>query len=329
MKKNRITIESITRYLSNNSSNDKKMIDKIIHDDEKSRQEFDAYLNVWEKSANLKGFEMIDTEADWNKVSSRMKLRTSMHKISPQTYILRIAAILFLAAGLTYFMLRIAHLRPSNEMVYSQIATTHDVQTKELPDGSIVNLNKTSKIVYNSGFGKSNRDIILEGEAFFDVTRNKDLPFKIYCLNSTIEVLGTSFDVKVDTTQVLVGVITGKVALYESEDIRNRIELLPDHTGIYSSSGNELNVINGFDRNRIAWHTREFVFQNKPLQDVCEVLADYYHLELIKEKGILFSDSITFSCSTELDSVLFTINSSLTENIRLITKDNLLIVKKL
>jgi len=312
-----------------NSGKEQEMINKIIQDDEKSRQEFDAYLKVWEKSANLKDFETIDAQSDWNKVRSRMKIEPSIKRLPVQGYLLRIAAILFLALGLTYLLLRVIHYKSSDTMIYSQIATTNDIQKVELPDGSIVHLNKSSKIIHNSDFGKLNRDIILEGEAFFDVNRNENLPFKIHCLNSIIEVLGTSFAVKVDTTQVTVGVLTGKVALYVSENVDNRVELLPDNTGIYMSADNELIVKKYFDINSIAWHTQKFVFRNQPLQDVCQILADFYHLELITDKDLQFIESVTLNCSTEsLDRVLFTINSTLTENIRLVVKDNLLIVKK-
>ena len=47
MKRDSLNIDIITRYLQNKSGKEKEMIDRIIQDDEKSRQEFDAYLEVW------------------------------------------------------------------------------------------------------------------------------------------------------------------------------------------------------------------------------------------------------------------------------------------
>jgi len=329
MKQNSLNIDIITRYLLNNSSNDKNMIDRIIQDDEKSRQEFDAYLEVWEKSADLKDFEGIDTKAGWKKVRSRMNIKPVSKRIPVRSYFLRIAAILVLALGLAYILVRLVDYASKEEMTYTEVATTQNMKEVELPDGSIIHLNKSSKIIHNSSFGQSNRDIILEGEAFFDVSRNENLPFKIYSLNSTIEVLGTSFNVKVDSAMITVGVVSGNVALYESEHVDQRIELLPDNTGIYSTGDDKLIRKNYFDRNSIAWHTKEFVFRNQPLQDVCRILADFYHLKLVADEKVQFIESVTLTCSTEsLDRILFAINNSLTENIELITKDDLLIVRK-
>ncbi len=330
MKKNLLNSNIVTRYLLNNSSNDKQMIDKIIQDDEKSRKEFEAYLEVWEKSANLKDFEMIDTVSGWKRVRARMKIQTTNKRIPARSYFTRIAAILILALGLAYFLTRIINYLSTKEMIYSEIATTNEIEQTTLPDGSIVSLNKASKIIYNSSYGKSNRDIILEGEAFFDVKRNEKIPFKIHTLNSTIEVLGTSFDVKVDTTEVIVGVLSGKVALYKSGNTKNRIELLTGNTGIYSTAENKLTVKPHFDRNSIAWHTKEFIFWDQPLDEVCRVLANFYHLEFIPNEEFKLTESITFTCSTEsLDSVLSTINLSLKEDIELTSKDDLLTIRKL
>jgi ferric-dicitrate binding protein FerR (iron transport regulator) len=64
------------------------------------------------------------------------------------------------------------------------------------PDGTSVVLNENSRISYNADFGKVRREIILEGEAYFDVARNPGIPLIIHAGNVDIKVLGTSFNVK-------------------------------------------------------------------------------------------------------------------------------------
>ena len=330
MRRKTSNTDSFIHYLTNNTRKELQMIDRIIGDDEQSRKEFDAYLEVWEKSADLKDFEKIDVKEGWNRVRSKMKITPVSKKIPMRRYFIRIAAIFILALGLAYLFTQIMKRIPVNDMIYSEVSTTGTQKIVNLPDGSSIHLNKASKIIYNSSFGDLNRDIILEGEAYFEVNRNENLPFRVHSLNSIVEVLGTSFDVRVDSDQVTVGVVSGKVALYESKDTGNRVELLPDNTGIFTARENRLTLQKHFDRNRIAWHTGEFVFRNKPLKDVCQILADYYHLHLITDDNVQFVESITLTLSTEsLDRILYTINSALTENIELISKDDLLIVKKL
>ena len=65
-----------------------------------------------------------------------------------------------------------------------------------LPDGTSVWLNAGSKLAYSSEFGKSDRDISLVGEAYFEVARNEDLPFNVDAGGCRFTVLGTKFDIQ-------------------------------------------------------------------------------------------------------------------------------------
>ncbi len=331
MKKSNTDINLITRFLlRENTTKEKEMIDKLIHDDEKSRRDFDAYIEVWEKSADIKDFDKIDTLADWQKVRSRIGFKTISRRLPFRSYLVRIAAVLILAAGLTYLLSRVIRNTSTDKMYYYESIASNELKTVELPDGSTIFMNKNSRIVRNNGYGINNRDIILEGEAFFEVARNEDVPFRVHTLNSVVEVLGTSFNIKTDSLQVIVGVLTGKVAFYESKNSENRVDILPQNTGFFDATSNIIHVENTFDMNSIAWHSKEFVFKYTPLQNVCDVLAEYYNLDLVKAPDVQFVDSInlTLSTSKPLNSIINTINSFLTEDVELITIDNKLIVRK-
>lgn len=65
-----------------------------------------------------------------------------------------------------------------------------------LPDGSTVWLNSDSKLWYNSSFGDRQRDVELEGEAYFDVVKRIDRPFVVHTASMDFRVLGTAFNVK-------------------------------------------------------------------------------------------------------------------------------------
>jgi transmembrane sensor len=316
----------IQKYQNNNN---KKMIDKYIGSDEKSRKEFDTFLDVWEKSADLKDYEKIDAADDWQKVRFRMNLK-SEHKIIPlRSYMVRIAAVLILAAGLGYFLTRVMKNVSEGKSVYMEVAAGQSIKNVELPDGTVITLNKGAKIIRNNDFARSNRDIILEGEAFFKVARNEALPFKVHTLNSTVEVLGTSFEIRSDSVMVVVGVLSGKVAFYASNDQRNRIELAADKTGFFNSVEQKITFSNTFDPNTIAWHTHQFVFRDMPLDKVGQILADYYDLQLVTGENVESVESVTLTCSTEsLDEVLFSVNNSLVGDIKLLNANNYLIVRK-
>jgi transmembrane sensor len=82
--------------------------------------------------------------------------------------------------------------------VRSEVVTKNGSRTKiQLPDGSTVSLNSSSKITYsNENFGASKREIYLTGEAYFDVIKNPSVPFIVHTNNMDVKVLGTAFNVK-------------------------------------------------------------------------------------------------------------------------------------
>lgn len=65
-----------------------------------------------------------------------------------------------------------------------------------LPDSSLVWLNSNSRLIYSAGFDQTNREVVLEGEAYFEVSRDARLPFVVHASSIDIRVLGTSFAVK-------------------------------------------------------------------------------------------------------------------------------------
>lgn len=332
MKKTKLDIEAITHYLLNKQKKEvKEMMDKRLENDEKSRKDFEAYLDVWEKSADVKDFEKVNIDEDWNKVRSRMSFLPRSRKIPLQKYGMRIAAIFILAIGLAYFLSQVLNKTKIYSPEYYEIASAEEIQEIELPDGSLVSLNKNGKLFRNSDFGKTNRDIILEGEAFFNVSRNEDLPFKIHTMNSTVEVLGTSFNVKSDTNLIVVSVITGKVAFYLNDDNGSRLELNADNAGELNTTTRKLDFQDSFDPNSIVWYTKEFVFKDTPFFEVCEVIASYYHLKLRIDPDLHNDELIKAEINTDsLNQVISDIYLYLKDkDIELIPTEKNLIVRKL
>jgi ferric-dicitrate binding protein FerR (iron transport regulator) len=78
-----------------------------------------------------------------------------------------------------------------------EVSTKYGSRTDiQLPDGSKVWLNSGSTLTYDKQFGKEIREVVLSGEAFFDVVKNAEKPFIIHTTSMDIKVLGTRFNVK-------------------------------------------------------------------------------------------------------------------------------------
>jgi len=98
-----------------------------------------------------------------------------------------------------------------------------------LPDNTKVHLNSGSSLVYKSDFGNDNREVWLTGEAFFEVTKDKEHPFLVNTNRMVVRVLGTVFNVKsYDTKEdIETTVVEGKVEVSLKENTEKKVILLP------------------------------------------------------------------------------------------------------
>jgi len=112
-------------------------------------------------------------------------------------YLLSVIVIALITGGFYFFRTR-DHRDPLPTEAISSIVTKNGNRTKVLlPDGSQVWLNAGSDLDYNNKeFNKTLREVSLNGEAYFDVVKNKDKPFVIHTKKMDIKVLGTAFNVR-------------------------------------------------------------------------------------------------------------------------------------
>ena len=94
-----------------------------------------------------------------------------------------------------------------------------------LPDGSQVWLNAGSTLNYRSDFNRSSRDIGLSGEAYFEVARNADLPFRVQARGCTFTVLGTRFNISAydEDPDVLAALMEGSLQFESSRSTETMV----------------------------------------------------------------------------------------------------------
>jgi ferric-dicitrate binding protein FerR (iron transport regulator) len=194
-----------------------------------------------------------------------------------------------------------------------EITGLHQVQndkiftdTVHLPDGSLVILEPKAMVRYRDQFEGTKREVYLEGNAFFKVTRNPKSPFYVYSKNIVTQVLGTSFFVKTNalTKNVEVSVQTGKVAVYEAgrETVQERkneessgVILKPNQKVIYSGIDHHFRttlveiplpvIVSKNAEEKIT--ELNFVFDEAPIARVLNYLEQAYHIEMVMENESL------------------------------------------
>lgn len=152
----------------------------------------------------------------------KVKVPKSKYSRFPESRkFLQIAASIFflIAFSFTVYMVAEERFMENNTLIYVEKTTDIGESLKiDLPDGSIVWLNNASKIKYLNEFDSKSRKIFLEGEAYFEVKKDRSKPFIVYASGIRTKVLGTSFNINAykDLSSVVVSVIKGKVAVSDS-----------------------------------------------------------------------------------------------------------------
>jgi ferric-dicitrate binding protein FerR (iron transport regulator) len=164
------------------------------------------------------------------KIQSPTELPLSTEQSSfPWPTIIKIAAsvLVFLAVGIWALNIR----SDSNNL--KTIAGNGIISKVALPDGTLVWLKGTSSLQMPNQFSGNARNVILHGEALFEVAKDPHHPFVIECGKITTTVVGTSFNLKSSSSdQVELTVLTGKVSLNTNDD-PNGVIVLPNERVTY------------------------------------------------------------------------------------------------
>lgn len=303
--------EQVVKYLAGEMSpSEQKLFEENIEADEEKKSLFSEFSGIWDGVDHLAARNKFDIDAEWDLLSGKIDFaETPVKMISLRKQFLRIAAaILIGAVGLAgWYGIR-------NLSSYEQVALEQGIQKIDLPDGSIVTINTGSSLKYSLDENSENRKIKLSGEAFFEVARDTARPFIIDAGSATVEVLGTSFNVKAleETEIVEVTVATGLVAMAVKRNADNLIILNPGNSGVYNETKKKLELISKADPNALAWKTRDIVFSETPLSEVISVINHVYQSNLKIADNSIASCPITVTFSQqELSAVISVISATL------------------
>jgi ferric-dicitrate binding protein FerR (iron transport regulator) len=286
-----------------------------------NRKYFESLDKIFNESASLKDLRIVDTDAAWNKLKSKLHETKADNVVPIQAknnykWMLRVAAV-FVFATLTfatYYFLN------KDNVVSQSYAATALARLITLPDSTTVYLNKNTSVTYT--YTDNKREVTLTGEAFFDVKHNEKQPFIIHAQDLEIKDIGTTFNVKSklgsDSVEVLV--TSGEVELtaYLSPDIKTNYKLLPCQQAVYNKKLKSVSKTQVTDSNALAYHTKVFVFENASLQVVAAKLNEVYGTEISVNDAIK-DCHITATFKNEkveaiVDVIAATLNLKLTKN---------------
>lgn len=198
----------------------------------------------------------------------------------------------------------------------------------QLPDGSRIWLKKGTKIEYNQQFGIRNRNVLLNGEAYFEVAKNKKLAFVVKTKSIDVTALGTSFNVNAydDGNEVTTTLYTGKVNV-QSTLTGYKTILNPFEVAVFSKTKDKITTYVFTGPDKPVWMEPEFRFDMLPLIDITKQLEHNYNVVFVyrnqKIKHLKFSG--TFDRDEKLDEILRVIK--INTNIDYAIKNDSVIIK--
>lgn len=230
---------------------------------------------------------IIKCHSDLDKVLAKVKRKTQRQAVSWWEWAQRIAAILSIPLLLGCLCLYFGKDRTEQAVQMLEIKTNPGMTTSiVLPDSTLVCLNSESILRYPSRFSDATRKVELEGEAFFDVTSNKERRFIVDLGgHSQIEVYGTSFNVeayskdyKISTT-----LIEGTIGfIYRDKDGKaKKIGLRPHQKLVYEPSSNKTQLYSTSGETEVSWKDGKIIFNNTPMDEILRILSKRFNVEFV------------------------------------------------
>ncbi|RZM28040.1 MAG: FecR family protein [Pedobacter sp.] len=151
-----------------------------------------------------------------------------------------------------------------------------------LPEGTRIWLNAASSISYTATF--SERSVILTGEAYFEVAKIKNRPFKLLTGNQTLEVLGTHFNVSSypDEPLIKTTLLEGSVRVKG----KNEAILKPGEQSQTNHNADGFHIVNVDPDAEIAWKNNLFFFENESIKEIMLQIARWYDVEVVYKDNV-------------------------------------------
>ena len=275
--------ETIRRFFSKSYSDDDLKNLFLWSNSEKGHCEITETLDK-----NWKSFEYDNTRVNVDSAKMLMNIKNGIRRNKTVqiknnfTRLLPYAAVIAVIIGFVVIFTsnnRFVKQLYSNQ--YTSIITENGQRSKVvLPDSSIVWLNSGTTLSYNYS-SEDTRSVILNGQGFFQVTRNENKPFVVQCGEIRVKVLGTKFDVNAYPGNEKISVVleSGSVLLDHSRCELN-YELKPGEQADYDINAGEIKIHNTDIEKYTSWKDGKLIFRNDPMRLVVEKLERWYNIEI-------------------------------------------------
>lgn len=272
-----------------------------------------------------------DVDKEWKQFAEKTGIAIPVHR-RRNIWIATIAAAC-IAAAFFFLGTNIGEMKVESDNT-SKICevTTSDGQRCQLtlPDGTKIWLSSGSKVKYPLSFNGKERNIELQGEAFFDVHKDSSHPFVVKTPYITTRVYGTQFNIRCYTEQDCnVHLVTGSIEVAQNKHNSQPRMMVPGEDVKFTESG-ELVVTQSAPEatGHLSWQDGEFRFDNVDLSIILSELSMWYGISVIFHDDSASHQKVHFTMerNTSLDDAVELLNSLCLSRIEL--HDGRIVVEK-
>lgn len=267
------------------SPEEKKELFSNVHTDERWKEEFIALQNLYGLTAWLPG--------DGDEAMASGKLRQfkqarKREKTKPfYRHWMGYAAAILISVLSTWTFLEVTlkeqvSTEPLAEIQYEEFTAPAGQRAMiKLQDGTNVWLNAQTTLRYPTRFSSQERKVELNGEAFFDVKENRDVPFIVSTGKLSVKVTGTSFNVFAyqGNEEFSTSLIEGSVTVFDPRNEKISMDLVPNERAILK--GNALYKESFSSADFLLWKEGLYAFDNVPFREIAKKLELYYDVNIV------------------------------------------------
>jgi transmembrane sensor len=316
---------------------EREFFEKWLEQSDENKEEFSSILLLWDKfqyshlpspplqQEQWEKIEAIITDADhtcpdlvalsFPDYTRHSPKRSHSRRAPDLSWLYRIAAVLVLSLSL--FILNnsiqkksapeiIEEKRSSPSIKYYTLSTSRgEKATLTLSDGSVIQLNSQSRLIYPNYLGTDSREVEFEGEGYFMIKPDKSRPFRVKCGNTVTEVTGTEFNILNRDNRISITVVEGSVKTFSSKSPEG-VAVVEGEMVVLKPTGSFSNPVKVNLKHRLAWRDNRISFSKTPLSKAAaELERCFSNIEIVILTDSIKQKTITGTFETNsLDDIL-------------------------
>lgn len=304
-------------YFAENNREDKdaameSMFDKMVNEEAPTEWAHRSFEELERRIGGAANRNETSDDADIKRQGAKVTLKRKI--------VFRVAAVvmpLLILAGVTFLVVRGGKDTLSNIQVayYKTVsASTGSPKQLNLPDGSVVYVNADSRLTFGEDFIRE-RNVKLEGEAYFYVAKQDGKPFVVETENLSVKVLGTEFNLRDygESEQAVVSLNSGRVEVTTNDRV---VTLEPSEQLVYSETSGEVEITEFDPYDVMEWMAvGMLMMDNITLEAAFGMVAEHFGVEMMVNGTLRGTKTVrlTFDKRDRLDDILYIIRQ-ITDN---------------